>query len=120
VATDGSTKATTLPAQSLAQSIIASLTSQNQELVKYMKDNGTKVTPAQLRLKHSKTTDETLATAKQNNTYDSAFKSIIQTDLDTYLATLQRAYKADPGPVGKTLLAKQYDAAQLLKTASQQ
>jgi hypothetical protein len=120
IATDASLKATTLPAQSLAQNIQASVGSQKNELLKYMKDNGVRTSPVQLTLKHSKTTDTTLQTAKANNTYDTAFRQVIQTELDSYISSLQRAYKADPGPKGKQLLAAQYDGAVLLKKASTQ
>jgi hypothetical protein len=118
IATDGTQHATTLPGQSLAQNVRASITSDNAALLDYMAKNGQKVTPIQLAAKQSKTTDATLASALENSTYDSAFKDIIQTELQSYSTALQKAYKANPGPKGQTLLSKQYDAAKLLLVAS--
>lgn len=120
VATDASTKATSISAQNLAQDIQASVLSDNNELLAYMKNNGQKVDPKQLTLKRSKSTDTTLTTAKENNTYDIAFKEIIQSDLGSYMTALKKAYDANPGPKGKTLLSEQYDSAELLLKISKQ
>lgn len=120
IATDGTLHTTSVTAQSLAQNVQASITSDNAALITYMKSNGQKVTPAQLALKHSKTTDVSLTAAQENNTYDTTFKDVIQTELTDYMVALQKVYKANPGPKGKALLSKQYDAATLLKTASEQ
>lgn len=120
IASDASTHVTSIPAQNLAQNVQASVASQNGELLAYLKKTGQKVSPAQLTLKHSKTTDATLTAAQENNTYDTAFKTVIQADLDTYMASLKKAYKLNPGPNGNALLSKQYDAAALLKTQSKQ
>ncbi len=118
VATAGSTLVTALPAQNLAQNVQASVTSQNNELLAYLKSNGQKISVAQLAAKRSKTTDDALAAAKSNNTYDAAFTAEIQTELDAYMNSLQKAYKLNPGPKANTLLSSQYEAAKLLKTAS--
>lgn len=120
IATDGTLHTTSVPAQGLAQNVQASITSDNVALIEYIKNNGQKVTKAQLGLKHSKTTDTSLATALGNNTYDTTFKDVIQTELTDYMVALQKVYKTNPSPKGKALLSKQYDAATLLKTASEQ
>jgi hypothetical protein len=120
VATVAAPLTTSIPAQNLAQDILATVTSDNGTLLTYMKVNGQKTTEVQLALKHSTTTDTTLTGAQQNNTYDSAFQDIMQTDLTSYMSALQKAYKDSPGPKGKSLLSAQYDAAdQLLKLSKQ-
>jgi hypothetical protein len=120
VATDGTTHATTQPMQNLAQNVQASITSDNVALLAYMKNTGQKVAPKQLVLKHNNTTDTTLTTAQENSTYDSAFKDVIQTDLDAYGAALHKAIDANPGPKGKAILTQQYEAAKLLYNLSKQ
>lgn len=120
VATNGTQHASSLTVQSLAQNVQASITSDNTALVTYMKHNGLKTTPTVLGLTQSKATDASLTAAQQNDTYDTTFKTIIQTELTHYMAALQKVYKANPGPKGKALLSKQYSAASLLKTASEQ
>jgi hypothetical protein len=120
VATDGAQNTTTLPMQNLAQDVLASITSDKTTLLTYMKGNGQKVSAKQLTLKHTSSTDTTLSTAKENSTYDSAFKDIIQSDLNAYQAAIQKAYNANPGPKGKALLTKQFDSAGLLLKLSKQ
>jgi hypothetical protein len=120
VSTEASSHTTSLSAQNLAQGVQAAVTSDRGELLAYMNKNGQKPKPAQLAEKHSKTTDTTLQTALENNTYDIAFKDIVQSDLDAYMTALKKAYDANPGPNGKKLLSKQYDSAVLLLKVSKQ
>lgn len=119
IAGDASLHATTLPVQNLAQNVQASITSDNTALVQYMAKNGQKVSPQMLAAKRSKTVDASLASAQENNTYDSTFKDILQTELTQYLRALTTAYKTNPGVKGKALLNQQYDAAKLLLAQSQ-
>lgn len=119
IATDGATHTTTLPAQSLAQNVLASVTSDSNSLLDYMAKNSQKVSPKLLTAKQSTTIDASLKTAQENNTYDNTFKDVIQTELNDYTLALQKAYKDGLGPKGKVLLAKQYNSAKLLLTASQ-
>lgn len=118
IATDGTQHTTTLPGQGLAQNVLASITSDNAALLSYMSKNGVKASSKELALKHDKTTDHSLASAVENSTYDSVFKDIMRSELDAYGAALQKAARANPGPKGKTLLLKQYEAAKLLYDAS--
>jgi len=120
IATEGSKNATGLPAQNLAQTVQASITSDNSALLAYMNTQGQKVSKEQLAAKQDKTTDTTLTNAKASNTYDLAFKDIMQSDLTAYLAAVQKAYKDNPGPKGQELLSKQFDGAELLLTLSKQ
>lgn len=120
LSTAGATLTTSIPGQNLAQNVQATVTSDNAKLLSYLRANGTKLSPAQLGLKKSKTADATLLTAQQNNAYDTTFIGLMQADLATYKAALQKAYQADPGPKGKELLSVQYNSADLLVTASKQ
>lgn len=120
VATDGTQNATSQATQNLAGNVSLSMTSANAQLLAYLKTTGQKVGTKTLTIKHTATTDTTLANAKTDSTYDTAFTTIIQADLASYTAELQKAFKANPGPKGKALLSSQYDAAQLLMTQSKQ
>lgn len=92
------------------------LTSQQAELLKYMKLNHKKVSPKTLNLKVSQATDTQLTAAAAASTYDQTFHDIMQAKLNTYLLDLKQAYNATKGQKGQQLLSKDYDAAQLLLT----
>ncbi|MGH7241516.1 MAG: hypothetical protein ACREGB_04430 [Candidatus Saccharimonadales bacterium] len=118
VATDGANNTTTLPMQNLAQNVLAAVTSDNNALLDYMSKNKQKVTPQLLAATQSKTIDASLKSAQENNTYDSTFKDIVQTELNDYAIALQKAYKDGLGSKGKALLAKQFDSTKALLAAS--
>jgi hypothetical protein len=90
------------------------LTSQQQQLLVYLKANGHKVAPKQLSTQISLATDQQLTASLAASTYDATFRQIMTTKLTTYKQTLQQAYAKTSGAVGKALLNKDYDSAQLL------
>jgi hypothetical protein len=120
IATDGTINAKSQAAQNLASNVLASMTSAQTQTVAYLQDNHHKVGTKTLALKSDETATTTLTNAKEAGTYDSAFTSIIQQDLNTYATALKRAYDDKPGPKGKAMLNAQYAAAQLLNKQSQQ
>ena len=90
------------------------LTSQQQQLLAYLKGQGHKIAPKQLANQVSLATDQQLAAAASASTYDATFRQIMQTDLTTYKQTLQQAFAKTSGDAGRTLINKDYDSAQLL------
>jgi hypothetical protein len=98
----------------LAYNVNLTITSANKNLLAYLGQGGQKINPKSLTLKHSKSTDTTLASALSSGTYDSTFTGIIQKDLTAYSQALKTAYNSSPGPKGKQLLTTEYNGAQLL------
>ncbi len=106
--------------QALTNAVNLSLTSAQQQLATYLSQNHQKIKPATLALAHNKTADTQLTNAQANDTYDSTLNGILQNDLNSYSQALKTAYAANPGPKGRQLLSKQYDAAQLLLKQAKQ
>jgi len=100
--------------RNLVTNTTLTLTSSQQQLLAYLKQNHQKVDDKVLALKHSTQTDSSLSNAVATNTFDPVFVGILQNDLANYAQAVRTAYKASPGPKGKALLQKEYDSAQLL------
>lgn len=100
--------------EDFASTAKVSMTSSEAQMLAYLKKNGKKVGAKQLALKVSATTDQQLTTAAANSTYESTFKEIMQSKLQTYQADLQRAYSQTSGPKGRELLKQEYQGANLL------
>lgn len=90
------------------------LTSQQQQLLTYLKTNGHKLAAKELNLQISAITDQQLAASVAASTYDATFRQVMQTKLTTYEQTLQQAYAKTTGPEGRILLKSAYTTAQLL------
>ena len=120
VAAAGTQHAVNQKTQNLAYNVQLAMESARNQTLDYLATNHQKVGAKTLALKHSTVTDTALTNALTASTYDSTFTDILQTDLVTYSQQLKTAYNANPGPKGKTLLSKQYDAAQLLITQTKQ
>jgi hypothetical protein len=102
--------------QAAAATAATMLTSEKIELVSYLKQNHTIVSPAQVAADIDKTTDSSLQTASQNNGLDTAYISYLKASLAKYQADLQAAYKST-GPTGKKLLSNAFKSnAELLKS----
>ena len=52
--------------------------------------------------------------AAANNTYDSTYKQVMQTQFSDYQHALQAAYQQTHGPKGRQLLTDQFNGAKLL------
>lgn len=91
-----------------------SVTSQQQQWLVFLAQEGVELEQKQRELLENATTDSTLATARSNNTFDSAFLNIMQTYLTDYAATIQTDYANATGEKERTLLSKHYDQIQLL------
>lgn len=100
--------------QNSAVTTQASVTSAQGQLITYMATNGHKVKAKDLEKNVSANLDQELTTATSNNTYDSTYKKIMQSQLSDYQQSLQAAYKQTSGPKGRKLLTDQFNAAKLL------
>lgn len=88
--------------------------SEQQQLLTYLQTNHHKVGNKTLALKTKQDTLTQLTNAATSSTYDSTFTDLMQTQLNDYATALKAAYAANPGPKGRTLLADDYKAVQLL------
>ncbi|HSX53469.1 MAG TPA: hypothetical protein VLF90_03845 [Patescibacteria group bacterium] len=79
-----------------------------------LKKTGHKVKSAQLNLKKNSSTDQQLAAAAQNNGFDAAFAGDLQTQLKSYRASLQQAYKASASQSEKNILRSSFNSASYL------
>jgi len=100
--------------QNFAVTAQASLTSDQQQLITYLANNGHKVKDKTLSLKISADLDQQLQTAATNSTYDSTFKQTMQNLLSDYQQALRTAYQQTTGPKGRALLSDQFNASKLL------
>jgi hypothetical protein len=68
----------------------------------------------QLNGRVSKTTDAQLANAVSAGTYDSTYKSVMQSLLQTYSKDIQIALNHSPGPKGTALMKADLNDSKLL------
>jgi hypothetical protein len=102
--------------QNFASTASLSLTSAQQQLLTYMANNGKKVNAKKVTASIDTSTDQQLAAAAANSTYETTFKQVMQTELTNYEKALQAAYKQTTGPRGRKLLSDEFNGAQLLLT----
>jgi hypothetical protein len=100
--------------QNFAITTQASITSEQTQLLSYLKANHISVSTKLLSLKVSSSLDSQLSAASATSNYDQTFQQISQTLLATYQQDLRRAYAQNKGPVGRQLLNNFYNASALL------
>jgi hypothetical protein len=100
--------------QNSAVTTQASMTSAQTQLISYLGTNGHKVKSKDLEKGVSANLDQEFTTAIANNTYDSTYKQVMQSQLKNYQQALQTAYQQTSGPKGRKLLTDQFNAAKLL------
>jgi hypothetical protein len=114
VATLGVNQATSQSAKNLAINTQLGVGSSQTDTLAYLAAHGAKINPKVLVLGHSSQTDQTLASAKETSTFDSALEQVLMTQLTSYQNSLRAAYKAAASKTAKTLLQKDYTSASLL------
>lgn len=120
LATNGYQNVDTSDLKNFSVTTELSVTSEQQDLLNYLKTYGHKVSDKQLNLKVSQATDDQLTSAQAASTFDSTYTSIMQNQLTTYQAALKTAFASTKGPKGRALLSQQYtDAGLLLKQLGQ-
>jgi hypothetical protein len=100
--------------QILSANTSLSLNSSQQETVTLIKKAGTKVDAKRLALKQKTSTDSKLAVAAENNTYDQAFKEIIDSQLTAYQNTAKQLYASAKSKAEKQVLSDAYKGAGIL------
>jgi hypothetical protein len=91
-----------------------SLTSHQQSWLAFLGKNGRKVPAQELNLKKSAKTDKTLTSAKQSGTFDTAYITVMRTQLEAYSTALKNAYAHATSQSERTLLQDHYADTQLL------
>lgn len=107
---------TTVADQNFAATAQLSLTSSLADTVKYLANNGQKISTKILDSKVSTATDTQLVNAASAGTYDQTFQQVMQGKLTAYISDLQQAYRQTSGKNGHALLSDEYKQAQLLLT----
>lgn len=92
----------------------ASLSSDQNQMLSYLKANGKKVKSKVLSQKVSATTDEQLSSAAANSTFESTYIQLMQTALKNYQTALKTTFVSTKGPKGRQLLNQEYMSSQLL------
>ena len=103
---------------SLAATINASLQSSQSQLSAYLAKNKIKYKPQILASHKNAQTDTTLKTAAQNNNFEAAYFSYLQTGLQKYGTTLKTT-SLNVGPKAKVILNKAYQDNSVLLSAPQ-
>ena len=93
----------------------AVLTSQQSQLLSYLKKHKQTVFEVKLGLKISPRVDKQLADALASSTYDTTYHDIIKSQLTDYGLAIKAAYRATTGPNARKLLNAEYDSAVLLQ-----
>lgn len=90
------------------------LTSDQSKLLHYASKDGLKLNKKLINRKVSLAVDKQLADASAASTYDTAFRTIMQTKLSVYQSDIKQAYAKTKGRTGRALLKENYSSAQLL------
>ncbi len=90
------------------------ISSAQDDLLKYMSKNHVKVSSKQLSAKVSKATDDQLDAAASAGTYNQALQAVMKSKLSAYSNDLKRTYQANKGKVGRALVSSDFDQARLL------
>lgn len=95
-----------------------SLSSEQQEIAKYLKAHKIKADPKKLNARHNKSTDDELQAASQSNNYDQTYLSYLKTNLAEYSSALNNAYNGAPEDLQVTL-KEAYSSTQQILLAPQ-
>lgn len=102
-----------------AENSSLAIASAQQALLSFLSSNGAKLSTKTLGLKHSTQADQTLSNAAANSTFDQAFLTVMQGDLNSYAIDMKAAFAHSTNTTEKQLLEKDYQDAQLLITQVQ-
>jgi len=99
-----------------AQTTKTVVSSQESELLSYLKSKNVKYTTAQLSAEKNTETDKILAQAVASNQYDSVFTETLKASLLTYTKDIKKNHDSASNAKSKTILADSYNSvATLLK-----
>lgn len=117
VATDGVKNNQSTALKNFSVTAQSTVSSAQQQTLSLMATQGTKVkvNDKLLKLTASAQTDKALAAAIAASSYDITYKTIMQSDLDTYENKLDNASTLQTSASAKKLLQQQHDGAALLE-----
>jgi hypothetical protein len=98
-----------------ADNCLLAVSSEQQRLLAFLSSHGVKLATAKLGLKQNSHTDSELQAAAASSTYDTAFLTAMQGDMNTYISDIKVAYTASTNTQEKTLLKTDYNDASLLE-----
>jgi hypothetical protein len=101
--------------KNFAKNTELSVTTQQLKTLSYLASQNVKPKSKELSIKQNAETTKQLANALQTSTFDSAYRQIIQTSLDSYSSDLQKYYNNSSNTTVRGLLKQDYEQAQLLK-----
>lgn len=99
-----------------ADNCLLAISSEQHQLVSFLSSNGVKLSNAKLALKSNSHTDAALQAAAASSTYDPAFLTAMQGDMNTYISDIKVAFAASKNTQEKVLLQTDYKDASLLQT----
>lgn len=114
IADIGEKKAQGEETKNLAVNIKLSVTSQQNDLIDYLKKNGKKVSTKELSIGKNTETDSALDKAESNGRFDEAFTSLISEQISDYMSSLQDTYSSISGKNAKQLISDDYNQTKLL------
>lgn len=114
VATIGTQKAGSTDTKSLANSVVLTLTSDQQAAIAQLAKNGTKLKEKDYAAAADAEISQKLSVAEQNGTFDVAFESTLKELLAAYQQNVQRAYVSTESKSAREILTESYDNASLL------
>lgn len=83
-------------------------------LITYLSNNGYKLSATQLNQTISNTIDSQITASISNGDYDQTLITIMQQQLKKYIYDISVDYKQTKGPIGRSLLLKDYNGAKLM------
>jgi hypothetical protein len=114
VSDQGAKSAVQQKTKNLSVTIQYSLSTQRQQTLNYLSNNGTTLGEKDLTLKRNATTDQQLASAKTTSTFDQVFAEIMQDELTAYANSLKQLHGLTANQFEKELLSTYHEQTQLL------
>lgn len=114
VATEGDQQATQQTTKNLVLNIELGLTTNQQQLLAYLKKVGQTPSTKELAATQSATTDQQLTAAAAASNYDPVLVGILQNQLTKYTQTLKQTFAATKSTTQRQLINTDYEAAVLL------
>lgn len=111
---DDSSHVTQVTTMNFAQNASLSIASDRAQLTTFLSSHGSKLSPNTLALKSNPATTQALSAAASSSTFDQAFLTAMQTDLETYASDLKQAYLHSQNTTEKQILSNDYNNEQLL------
>ncbi len=114
VATEGFTNASQQTAKDLAINVELSVTTDQQELLAYLKTVGKTPSTKTLAAAYNANTDSQLNAAQVASNYDLTLSQIFKNELSTYSQTLQQTFASTTLTSQRKLISQDYSAANIL------